>query len=1190
MTSALGVATLAFDEKLSQGLTQVSADEVARHFSKSLAEMTEKERWGEILSGVERVDVKWMLPRPYESGDLAETTLPSFDLRTVPEGPESTLAYNRVKSEIMVGGFMRVTKILLCLKAALGSEWFRCPFVSIVGSYVQELGGIPFFESTAGTVYTMQGLKEVETIPIHDSHAPKKVSICARSILDWWSGIYGPDLSDIGGPDMPSLGVNIAKFILRDPYRQWAEVKKIRGLGSFQMFARTKKGSFMPWRIAKEEEADKASYVMGSTPLKVSDIDTDEWYARFMSEQWLELKDELSPEMVQLWDAYNWLITADLTDDALRAATWLRGPEAVVGFVSGDPTMAANDQIQGIKMDRVMQPEHEKYDVFEGVMANVQCGDARCFDCQLQAKWAQAIRIGSAGRKPSTHRWKSGMLAAMTSKSSGVAPVTIKGVFRGEPIEVKSNKKITTFLLDPDLVLSGAALIEACQTPARLTFRWDIARDPRMVVLNRVPKFGAEQAWGMAITNWALKSADAPKLSFAFSSDRFLADTGPAVVSTTTADSTKMVICWDMTAMDGHSRPENVLYNRLAGILIGLRDVRVEDDFGDFGKTEDGQSGIMTMAKMVYESYINGEFIMTNAVTGVDTAFSNRALLSGEFLTTLTHGITNIVLAGHFIDWFNSKYPDAMGAFGTSSIMEWINFTGDDAISVVVAAWDYDKYVAFIELITDLGAKLGFPFNPIKTLMRRRAFEYLKKFVVYGVHVPLAARIAPFETERGGFNNTLPEKISGTSDKLLEYVVRGGDNQKVARLRMWLTAALLNVTFQGQDVEGATERKATRKLTKSEESRKIFNVDVPFTWAIMPTYFGGQGLWPTSMIAGKSDAVMMAVASEEVRSRIAEVAGQTKEVRFSAGDIIDPLRTFPDFRKGVQFQKTLQSAETISRAAEAQDEFRRLTGKRIDPQFMYQNAPELTVESLLKGILEIPDVLSAGKATTTAFLKPAVAVNLSDTTLAWVDLVDVSFGDPVNEVYPEHVVTPVAGGHGDARYAFRQIGVAATASTTRPLAQMIKLMATTSMKHLTPEGVLEKIYKAKWHNDPAAINAFFVSMGADPLLAADVAGTIANSEVDVLAISEMEAWTMKDSFRALLNVGPTTWDRFVTVKFPRGLPLHGKQEHSMLLQYGMLRVMAESAPYRHVTITASPEFETFYAKKVLIRPSFEGVL
>lgn len=635
------------------------------------------------------------MPRPYEDGDLQMTNLSSFDLDTVP-AEFRQLALDRVRLEIKVGGFQRVSKLLYGLYGAMGQDvWDQCPFVLVLGSYIKKInptGYTPYFETTRGTVFELPDSEgNVESIPIKDSMAPKKVSILTRSILDWWTNAYGPAIP--GGPNMPAIGELVAMYIVADPYRRWSAVKDIRGMGAFQMFCTPKRGAFARWSEVKDRDGQSSTYGIGDRHIDVADIADDEMYKEWMSEAWLEMRDEyqkdaLMSRLMPLWDAYNWLITADLTDENLRAATWLRGPESVVGFISGDGTLAAEAQIQAVEMSRTRVPPHETYEVMPGEYANVPCHNAECWDCRLQGLWARAIEDGSTAYPPTTHAWKSGLLQAMTSKSSGMPPMKVEGTYRGKKIEVSTNKKITAFLLDPNGLIAGASLVQACQASAQLTNRSDIARKTRMVVLNAATKFAWEQAWGKLVEQWTMKSDDGREMSFAMTTGVFFADVGPAVVATTSGSDTDIIVCWDMTAMDTHSRPQNVLNNRKAGILAGLKRIALDPTFGDFGPDEEGNSGLMRAVKMVYNSYMDGQFIMKNSATGQSTAFSNRALLSGELLTTITHGMTNICLLRLFLDIFNRMFPQASGMLGAPAEKKWVSFTGDDAITVVQALWN----------------------------------------------------------------------------------------------------------------------------------------------------------------------------------------------------------------------------------------------------------------------------------------------------------------------------------------------------------------------------------------------------------------------------------------------------------------------------------------------------------------------
>jgi hypothetical protein len=629
-----------------------------------------------------------------------------------------------------------------------------------------------------------------------------------------------------------------------------------------------------------------------------------------------------------------------------------------------------------------------------------------------------------------------------------------------------------------------------------------------------------------------------------------------------------------MTGMDTHTGPDNVLENRRDGIVKGLLALKLPQDFGDWGSADDPVPGLIRALILTYDSYMGGMFVLKDPALQRTTAFTLESLLSGEFLTTLTHSVTNIVLSDRVVMRFNATHK-------SSVYIKWVNFTGDDAVGVfrIDSGWTQQDIIDMAQLITEVGAELGFPFNMAKTLTRFRVFEYLKKLVCYGVYIPLAMRIAPIETERGGFDNSLPEKIGGQHDKLLEYALRGGDVTFTSSVMLWLMSLMLVVKFQGQKIAGSSDVVSTRKLTKGEALRDRSFFSVPFSWLMLPRAYGGPAIF-FDLLAGKSDALIMRKPGP-VRDRLLVVAAQMKRVTLEPGSLIDPLVVFPQFRKGVAFQSDMLNGQKIQNAIDAQKAFTKYTGVTLAPNMQYQNSPEFVVKSLLEGVLDTGDVRSMQKASVAAFFEPTVPLKFTDTKLGWLDYIDVKFGETVPEVYLPDVVTPVAGAQGLARVAFRTIGVGASQKGSRPLALITKLMVSTGMKHLTPEGVLEKIMRAKWRTDPGAVQAFLVSLGAETDMAGEVATRLATEQYNILALEDMKAWTMKDSWRSLWDVGPQTWERFVTVNYGSDLRAkYGQMEDSFLQQYGMTLAVANQL--KHVTLTVTSEFTTWYRQKIVL--------
>jgi hypothetical protein len=1069
------------------------------------------------------------------------------------------------KTETGCGGSLHMPTFLVGMRAVVTEDdWKANPLIQMLRSFYDVYGRIPFVEKGKSKAIAWIDEKGAPHDEIVDTMLAKKLTILVENAWSWHDEILPKAAQD--------LFIESIEGILADPLYLWKDLKEVVEGVTFMAFSLSKTGKIPNWSPVSSSDEDEQAEVKVNykNPLRVEDLGNDEPFYKAHVHQWRAVKGKLGkrlPKMIKVGES---LFGAPVTDENLDMFRIMTSIVNVIGFVQGDLRRTVEENTVGAPTVPSPLYDHEPYMIgdFEGW---VLCDRHDCPQCLLTKEWIAQFRDGRRHSRALPWRaFNASIPSWMTSKSPGAVDsgslLLRKRTSEGEEIiSKKPTSKMGVYIASPAYLSSREGLEDFLVVrPGTTGARLDIGRGLRPIFAIPATGYVFERVWGNAIKR--TQSTDA-RFSMKKSSERSFTDLAPIIYGTTNPRTVN--VCTDIRKIDVSTMWGNILGPRAHGLLRSL-ELDLEERWGPFGKGN-FKTARQQVAFMFYSRLKDAQFL----ARGVDGPAPKRhdQLLSGEFMTSMTHNVTNSIATKMIAEEIQSLGTRMRNALEHAK-MTYVNITGDDVVSIFeVSGWSDDHQFIIENAIERVIRKLDMTLNTFKTAVRRFFAEYLKKIAVYGVSIPNALRLRTLETEKGSDVN-LREVYSMFTSRFTERVARGADHGKSLKFRNMLVMLKTRV------------RQSFTRSGRKVAAYTILPAVVPFA----PNEYGGGGVNRTSLIAPNTDVAVWLGLSAEDKSYMKKHIKWMKTLEWAEDIHASAKEILVDYERILREMNMYLSHERMTRAIEAKIYLKRAFNLTLPDRYYYPKSNEFQLNDKVPEIKEVVGALTAEREKSLMQIsRPFETTTSPLTELDYLEDITIELGAEITEL-PFDFVCPVAGAKGLFLDLIRKLGVAG--SKPRALAPLRSALAGLRdgefPDYLTDEDVYRAFAElpAEVGSSSAAVLNLFIHMGASPDNAQFAVARLLNLNFSPLEMLAYLKYSFANPILGNLDLSAARSTDLVTadVEVPLGMAVL----QTILRDTGMQYII-QHPPLRKAKVTVNKNFKDRWSR-IMRAPHQVGLL
>jgi hypothetical protein len=641
----------------------------------------------------------------------------------------------RAETETITGHFMSPGNTLLVHRIARNFEDSEDFEMRMLAYYINEMGVDPYILVKDGTQNNIKCEDGMCAIRI--------LGIINYAMYRWNFGMAIP----------LTLHKKLLQYLLDDPWSRLKKLKDMISLTRLYAMSGSSAGRKIQWRVDSLDKAFPTIMGYDYVDLEAGDLDHVAYaYVKSeLEEQYAQLRDEGLGELAQLCA---WLMTCEVTPGNLIILQWLFNLDGVFGFGRSETIRSHRDQAE-----KGMARHATNVTTVPYIKRNVTKACERAYN---------------DGRVMGWEKYRMSLPNQMTNKSSGGYRATYNLPIDSDPgalhsmqkcargVQMTFTEKLPVFLPDPDSFTQKLDnSIAGTKESPFLTGSRDVpgSKLRRAIFMQELKEYVWDR-WLFKIFEWEqtfTRDGEGEPRPFTIWDQGWEYHTGkerPSILQTHVWSLIASCTPWlitadkDFSTFDGSHTVENLRRPIRDAIMEHFKDW--SDPFGPWSNINE-----MVEARFAENRVGKRWYLSKGLKEGDDGLIEYDRLGSGEATTSVQNGIANKALQQRNLDRLSElrwKVHNTEYSFTDAMDLARMQIMGDDeqeTWSDRKGLWNLRMHEVFVNTAVETAAENGYDLNKFKTLVRKSAAEFLKKYAIFGHMVPLGLTQF-YAKERGG--------------------------------------------------------------------------------------------------------------------------------------------------------------------------------------------------------------------------------------------------------------------------------------------------------------------------------------------------------------------------------------------------------------------------------------------------------